>query len=181
MLDVDIDYRLMAKWRNDPRVLEWYGGRDKSLNFEAARLEYGRRVRGEGPTQACIIEKGGVPIGYLQHYRVDDPDEYQLSDVIDCFGIDLFIGEVALWGQGLGTRVVALMVGHLFERHGARRVVIDPQVSNARAIAAYEKVGFTKLKILRSHEVHEGQPTDAWLMVVTPSTFKRTSSPPCPG
>ena len=57
-------------------------------------------------------------------------------------GIDLSIGVPELVGKGHGSAIVRQFTEELFEE-GAPRVIIDPDPTNARAIRAYEKAGFT--------------------------------------
>ncbi len=172
MRDDAPDYELMARWLTDPRVLEFVEGRDEPLPLERVRAKYGIRVMGHDGVTPCLIGKDGRPIGYLQFYRLDDlptdeRDAYRLDgDSGGAWAIDLFIGEPDLWGEGIGTRALRATVGYLFEGRSARRVVIDPQVTNARAIRCYEKVGFQKVKFLEAHEHHEGEWRDNWLMVL---------------
>ena len=45
-------------------------------------------------------------------------------------------------GRGLGTDAVRTVARWLIERRGHHRLIIDPSAENARAIAAYAKVGF---------------------------------------
>ena len=168
------DVAQMLAWLTDERVLEWFEGRDQVFDLERVRTEFAS----EGPADAadglqrCLIEADGRPIGYIQFYNVARyVDEYQLEpgDPIEAartWAIDLFIGEPARWGTGLGTRVVSLMIDHLLVNLGAERVVIDPRVVNARAIRSYEKAGFTKVKMLADHEMHEGRAWDGWLMAI---------------
>ncbi|MCP5066945.1 MAG: GNAT family N-acetyltransferase [bacterium] len=160
------DYRRMAEWLSDERVLKWYGGRDKPFDMEGIRARYGPRARGEQPVKPCVIERHGRPIGYIQHYPVEEAGDYHLEDAADAHGIDLFIGEVELWGKGLGTTALRAVVRHLVDDAGSRRVLIDPLVDNARAIRSYEKAGFVKVKVLAEHELHEGERRDCWLMAV---------------
>lgn len=56
------------------------------------------------------------------------------------------------------------MLEYLFDVKEARQVLIDPQVSNTRAIRCYEKCGFRKIKLLPRNELHEGEWRDCWLM-----------------
>ena len=56
----------------------------------------------------------------------------------------------------------AALAPRLFEREGAKRVVIDPQLENERAIRGCEKAGFRKRVLLRNHESHEGEPRYRW-------------------
>jgi aminoglycoside 6'-N-acetyltransferase len=80
------------------------------------------------------------------------------------YGIDEYIGEVSGWNRGLGTRAISLLLRYLFQAKGARKVILDPHVTNLRAIRCYEKCGFRKVKILQVHEMHGGVFRDAWLM-----------------
>ena len=60
------DFPLMARWLSDPRVLEWYHGRDRPLDVDAVAAQYGPRVRGEDGLIASAIEFDRRAIGYLQ-------------------------------------------------------------------------------------------------------------------
>ena len=46
----------------------------------------------------------------------------------------------------------------------ADAVILDPHKSNARAIRAYEKVGFKIIDELPEHELFEGERVDCYLM-----------------
>lgn len=56
------------------------------------------------------------------------------------------------------------MVNFLIQQKQADMVVMDPQIKNVRAIHCYEKCGFSKIKMLPKHELHEGEYRDCWLM-----------------
>ncbi len=165
------DVALMSGWLTDPRVLEFYEGRDRPFDERLVREKYAPRAEG-GPVVPCIIEEGTAvgawsPIGYIQFYPVGPADapEYGLDEADGVYGLDLFLGVPEKWGKGLGTGALRLMLAHLFETRGARRVVVDPHVDNPRAIRAYEKVGFRAVKRLPAHEWYEGRMVDCWLMV----------------
>ncbi len=163
--DDPADYALMARWLTDERVLEFYHGRDNPYPYERVVAKYGPRARGEDPegVVACLIVHRGREIGYMQHYPAR-AEAYDLEDAEGTHAIDMFIGEPERWDSGLGSRALSALAGYLFERLGARRVIIDPHLDNARAIRAYEKAGFRKAKVLRAHEMHEGALRDSWLM-----------------
>lgn len=165
MRDHDDDYSLVARWLSDEQVLEFYEGRDRPHTLEMAREAFNvpeRTAEGETP---CIIEYQGKLAGYLQFYPAD-VQEYHFEGEGLVYALDLFIGEPALWGRGLGTRLVCRLLRFLFEEKGASWVILDPHIDNARAIRAYEKCGFRKIKLLPGHERHEGKDVDCWLMGV---------------
>jgi aminoglycoside 6'-N-acetyltransferase len=165
------DVPVLARWLSDPRVLEHYGGRDKPLNEAGVRAHYFQRRRDRVTGRfyeyhPCIVELDGRPIGFVQFYRWPASEIVALgySPVERTYGIDLFLGEPELWGKGSGTRVVEIVRDHLIEKREARRVVLDPGTENTRAIRAYEKAGFRKIRVMSSQEMHEGKVRDCWLM-----------------
>ena len=168
-LMLDSDCPPMAAWLSDPRVLQFFEGRDNAFDLDRVRQVYAPAVLTADGVTPCILEFEQRPIGFVQYYRVteDSKHEYGLApgaDVQHTFALDQFIGEPRLWNRGLGTRAVSLILRHLFEREHARTIVIDPPVDNPRAIRCYEKCGFRKVKILHTHELHEGIMRDCWLM-----------------
>ena len=168
MRDERQDYRLMSKWLTDERVLEFVFGRDNPFDLDRVLAKYGPRVRGEDKVVPCILEYNDSPIGYMQYYPVEQGREYGIETVEAVFGIDLFIGEPDHLDCGIGTRAMKILVGYLDSALGAARVVVDPVVTNKRAIRCYEKSGFKKVKVLPRHELHEGTLRDCWLMVRNP-------------
>ena len=168
MRDHPDDYAHMARWRSNPDVLEFYGGRDKPLDMDGVLARYRPRVLGHENVTPCIVTLGQSRIGYMQTYTLSPQDKQRFAFPIEerVFGIDLFIGETRLWNQGIGTRMVAAMLDYLFLEQKADRVMIDPEMWNRRAVRCYEKAGFRKVRILPEHELHEGIWRDSWLMVV---------------
>ena len=65
--------------------------------------------------------------------------------------IDIFLTS-EVHGQGLGSDAVRTLARWLFDERGHHRIVIDPAVSNERAIRAYERVGFTRVGVMRQYE-----------------------------
>lgn len=165
MQDTQQDYALLARWLTDERVLAFYEGRDNPFPIERVREKYAPRVLAEEKVVPCIMEYEGHPIGYLQFYPAD-PAEYSFDGHGKIYALDLFIGEPQYWGRGIGSRFVCLLVDHLFQQLGADWVLIDPHVNNERAIRAYEKCCFRKIKLLPKHELHEGKMVDCWLMAI---------------
>lgn len=165
------DVPLLARWRSDPRILEFYGGRDQPLNEDAVRRRYFGRRRDPATGRfyeyrACIVEADGIPVAFVQYYR---PPTHE-SRLLGCspgertYGIDFLIGDPTRWGRGLGTRLIGLLRDYLREARGASRIVSDPRVGNPRSVRALEKAGFRKVLRLNAHAFHEGVAHDCWLM-----------------
>lgn len=164
----DRDDGLLAGWLSDRRVLEWFEGRDRPHDRQMIRANYGPEALAAAQVQAAIFSDNGWPLGYLRWYPMSTVvDEYDWrDDPTDVWAADIFIGDPNRWGRGLGSAALALLVEHLMVAERARRVVVDPWVGNARAIRAYEKIGFRTVGIHRGHELFEGERRDCWLMAV---------------
>lgn len=158
------DVGLMANWLSDPRVLEYYEGRDRP--HDAAMVREHFLARQGDPIVGCIVEYDQSPTGYIQFYPLTNEEkaEYGYPRTLRIYGIDLFIGVPELWGRGIGTHLVTATADYLFDSKGTDRVAVDPQTWNTRAIRCYEKSGFKKVKLLTEHELHEGEMRDCWLM-----------------
>ncbi len=131
----DSDLAMLAAWVERPHVAEWWDDTDDKL----AEI---RDAMASASTRPFIVELDGRPIGYIQSYDPHREDGHPYQDQPKgTLGIDQFIGEADLVGIGHGSRLVAAFTERLF-RSGARRVIIDPDPANARAILAYAKAGF---------------------------------------
>jgi aminoglycoside 6'-N-acetyltransferase len=127
---------LLQAWLQQPHWREWWGEPAEELRLIYA-VEEGEHL----PFIACI---NGEPLAYIQcWWPAAHPDVPWVQDMtITERGVDISIGEFANLGKGYGTRIVKAFAAKLFSE-GATRLVIDPDKNNARAIAAYMKVGFT--------------------------------------
>lgn len=154
----------LAKWLSDPKVLQYYEGRDRPLDMEQVIEDFfgepGEEIR-------CLIEYKQEPIGYVQSYPISEEERrlYGYDDTMEIiYGMDQFIGEPSFWNKGIGTQLVETMMDYLLNVKCVDRIVMDPQAWNERAIRCYEKCGFTKIKLLPHHEWHEGAYRDCWLI-----------------
>lgn len=167
----DRDFERIGVWLSDPRVLAFYGGVEEEVDASQARLEYHPDALFPEEVRPCIIEWRGTPVGYLQFYPLQDGSEYQLKESPGegSWAMDLYLGVPEIWGRGIGSRSIRLILEYLFESLEAERVFIDPHAENERAIKAYEKCGFEVVQFLKNHEIQDGTWRDAWLMEVTKS------------
>ncbi len=155
------DIEILIAWRADRRVNEWYGGLEEATP-EAIQADWDD----EAWCERGIIEVDGRPVGFVQWYEADAEALalYRLPIGPTYCGIDIFLGEPSLFGQGIGTSVVRMLSNQLLDDHSADVVVIDPHQRNKRAIRSYEKAGFTFSHDLPAHETQDGTTYDAVLM-----------------
>lgn len=127
------DLDLLAAWFADPEVYGWWGGVPLSRETVAAKYTGARR-----PTvESLIVERSGRPIGYAQFHA-----ENKRGGGLDMVLLPEFRE------QGIGSQAARLLVRHLRERLGWRRITVDPAVDNHRAIRAWEKGGFRAERVV---------------------------------
>jgi aminoglycoside 6'-N-acetyltransferase len=164
----EADLPLIAKWLSDPQVLRFYEGRDHPHDLLKARAVFEE----ETEDHCCVFSFQGEPIGYIQFCPID-AEESGMPAHERVWGIDLYIGEPAFWGRGIGTALVRAGAAQLLAQNFAGRVTLDPQTWNTRAVRSYEKAGFVKRRLMPRFEFHEGEWRDNWQMEFVPQRALR--------
>ena len=127
----------------EPGIREWWP------DYDEARLR--AETLCDPDVAAFGIESDSRLIGLILYAEENDPHYRHAS-------IDLTLDSAHL-GQGLGSEALRLLARYIFEVRGHHRITIDPAAENARAIAAYRKVGFKPVGIMRRYELG---PDGAW-------------------
>jgi aminoglycoside 6'-N-acetyltransferase len=127
------DLPLLRRWRAQPHVSRWWGA--PTLEPEAEKLLDPRIAM-------WIAQAQGAPFAFIQDYDVHAWPDHHFGYLPGLSrGMDVYVGEPALIGQGHGSAMVRQHVDALFEA-GAPAVGIDPHPDNAAALKAFEKAGF---------------------------------------
>ncbi|MGD6964012.1 GNAT family N-acetyltransferase [Fictibacillus phosphorivorans] len=155
------DYKIMAKWLSDEKVLKYY--EEPSSDLEMVIKKYEPRINGNHYVTPCIVEYKGNSIGYIQFYKVSKEklEEYGYKANQLAFGIDQFIGETHLWGKGIGRLMIGLILEYINKIESSASIILDVKKTNERAIACYIKCGFNRIKDLDN---------EFMLMAYTPKT-----------
>lgn len=135
---------LWLKWSEKPHVKDvWFIDGYETVDY------IHRKIAGNGYDHPFMIYLDDLPIGYivccdLYAYKTICPTPNGLFTNEDdgTFCMDLFIGEEAFLNKGLGTQIVSAFGEFVFDQFSAKRLLIDPALSNKRAIRCYEKAGF---------------------------------------
>ena len=117
--------------RRAPEVRRWW------------KDPHGDWLADEPDTVRYSILLAGELVGYVQWWEDGSP-LYRHA------GVDLFLDPAEI-GRGLGTEAVRVLCAHLVDDHGFHRLVIDPEVANEAAIAAFRKVGFKPVGVMRRY------------------------------
>jgi len=174
MRDETADYELVARWRGEPHVHEWWDPDLPVPTMDSVRSEYRLDLQPESPDMVCIVEFEGRPIGFVQFYPWSAYQEELRDlgrDLLDAsWGLDLFIGESDSLGQGIGPSIIDLVCRHLFEERGASVVVLWTAMDNHRAVRAYEKARFERIGEVLDTDTKRGQRVLSLVMARRPPT-----------
>jgi aminoglycoside 6'-N-acetyltransferase len=144
---------LLRGWLSQPHCREWWGETNEELSLIYA-VEQGEHL----PFIACVNDE---PIAYIQCWWPGQHPDLEWVREMDKTerGIDISIGDSGNLGKGLGPLIVKHFAAKLFAE-GATRLVIDPDLNNERAIAAYMKAGFTPYNVFDGDLIMELLPED---------------------
>ena len=89
-------------------------------------------------------------MAFIQCYDVMRADPEWWRDETDpgARGIDQFLANAEQLNHGLGSRMIAEFLQRLWTDPAVTKVQTDPSPNNARAIRAYEKAGFKRVREL---------------------------------
>lgn len=119
---------------NDPEASAWWG-------TDATKIAGWLTEAGTYPYRVMVESE---TVGMVEFGEENDADYRYAS--IDIALLSPYVG------RGLGVDVLRTLLRYLFEIRGHHRVTIDPMVHNLRAIAAYKKVGFKPVGVMRKAE-----------------------------
>jgi aminoglycoside 6'-N-acetyltransferase len=129
------DLPKVRQWLAMPHVVQWWG--DPEQQFALVRDDLDHPAM-----EQFIVTRDDRPFAYLQCYDPGAWPNHGLGELPPrTRGIDQFIGEASMTGQGHGSAFIRAFVDNLLAA-GTPRVLTDPDPANARAIRAYEKAGF---------------------------------------
>ena len=146
LTDEDVEILLPAVY--EPGIAEWWG--------DTSDPDY-QREGFENEGKAFAIDLGDELAGWLCFHEETEPDYRQVA-------FDLML-RPAFQHQGLGADALRLLIRWFADARGHHRFTIDPSAANERAVAAYARVGFKPVGILRKAErAPDGHWRDSLLM-----------------
>ncbi|MBN9672772.1 GNAT family N-acetyltransferase [Roseibium aggregatum] len=143
------DLPMLADWMGRPHWREWWGEPEEEL------AKFRKKIEGRDTTRPFIFQVDGRDAGYIQVWYVKDqqgPDTvatypWMVLLPMEAVGVDLSIADASQLSKGHGTRVLQAFVGKL-RGEGHKRILIDPDPVNLRAVKAYRKAGFREMEDL---------------------------------
>jgi len=134
------DIPMLQAWDGKPHVMAATGS-------HAGASDWAHEIALAVPWwEVLIAEAGGRPVGLV---RIIDPAEEETHYWGDCGpdlrAIDIWIGEEADHGRGLGSGIMRAALARCFANPSVTAVLIDPLARNVRARRFYERLGFKEV------------------------------------
>jgi aminoglycoside 6'-N-acetyltransferase len=157
----EADLPLVGRWLGQAHVERWW---HESSDPAAVRSQFWPCIDGAEPCHVLIAELPTGPFGLAQWCRwADYPDHAgSLGAEPDEAGFDYLIGEAALCGRGIGTRLVAAVISAICQQDpSVAGFVVDPEQANVASRRVLEKNGFhlVAVKALPDPDGHPIGPT----------------------
>jgi aminoglycoside 6'-N-acetyltransferase len=141
------DMPMLRQWLATPDVRKWWGDPKEQAALLLQDLRDSRMTM-----TMNLVNLDGEAFAYIQDYEVHAwPQPHLRSLPSGARAIDTFIGLPTHVGVGHGSAYLKQRAQQLVDA-GAPVVVIDPDVTNKRAIRAYENAGFTETSVEQTDE-----------------------------
>jgi len=133
---------LLYEWLQREHIQRWWTDRE---TYDEVVQHYLPAIEGSEPTDLYLILSDGLPVGFIQTYRVSDYPEYRDLVAVEegVAGVDLFVAEPELTGRGFGSEALRRFVADIvFSDPEIHACVADPDAENIASLRAFEKAGF---------------------------------------
>ena len=140
---------MLGTWLQQPRVARWW---NHETTPEAVERDFGPSVRGEEPGEDLVVSLDGRPVGLVQRAMIaDHPEDLaEFAALVEvpegAVELDYLVGEPALRGRGLGSRIIAALVEDTWTAHpAAPAVLVAVAATNVASWRALEKAGLRRI------------------------------------
>jgi RimJ/RimL family protein N-acetyltransferase len=156
----ETDLNIITAWRNQKEVRRSF--------FIASLLSYsGQKGWFEQYLQdrtseifIAVCKAEEKPVGMIGLYQIDHRNHHAEMG-------STMVGDLSMWGQGIGTEMMAVLLDYAFADLGLQRVYAYALASNLRSIRAKEKCGFQREGVLREAYYGQGCFQDIVLVGIT--------------
>lgn len=131
------DKKYFAKWWRDKGILKLTSGDLRYLSDEKVEKYFQGMYKSKTDFHYMIdLDKKTIGNISLEKQR----GKWGLTQIV--------IGEKDFWGKGYGTQAIRLMIKKA-EHLRVTKIYLEVRPNNLRAIRAYEKCGFQKIKTIK--------------------------------
>lgn len=152
------------RWMNDPEVTRYLEVRfaPQSRADITAFVKAHANKADEPFFAMCLADGrhiGNIKLGPINpHHKTAD--------------ISLVIGEKDCWGKGYAGEAIALVTRHAFETLKLEKLRAGCYAPNEGSAKAFEKCGFTREGLLKSHAVCDGKRVDLITLGLTRAQYE---------
>ncbi|MGW0942848.1 GNAT family N-acetyltransferase [Streptomyces sp. NPDC002623] len=151
-LDAEADAGVVHSWVSEERAVFW--GMNGLTRDQVAEIY--AHMAGLDTHHAFLAELDGVPVALLQTY---EPTEDRVSEVYRVepgdIGIHLLIAPAGEQGtrRGWSAALMGELAAYVLVGLDRRRVVVDPDVGNEKAVARFLRQGFEEGPVVTLPEI----------------------------
>lgn len=130
------DAEILTTWWNDGTVMA-HAGFPKGLGTTKSEVAESLANDTDDTHRRLIIELEDVPIGEMNYRNKGN----RIAE------IGIKICDFTRHDNGIGTRLLSMLINSLFVDYEYQKIVLDTNVKNLRAQRVYEKLGFRKIRL----------------------------------
>lgn len=158
------DVRLLWEWRQDEEGMRLRDYPEAPYPLAQAEKEYDESQCDMHHLRLVIETLEGEVIGETALTHIDWRNREA--------DFNIAIGNKAYWGHGYGTDATRALMKYAFDQMNLHRITLYVHDFNARAIRAYEKVGFQLEGRMRQAHYMDGAYTDVLVMGLLKEDFQ---------
>jgi RimJ/RimL family protein N-acetyltransferase len=160
------DLKIITEWRNQKEMRRSFFT-TSLLSYSGQKGWFDQYL--QDPTREIFIavsKEEQKPIGMIGLYKMDHRNhQAEMGSTM--------VGDPAMWGQGIGTEMIAVLLEYVFSDLGLHRVYAYAFASNIGSIRAKEKCGFQVEGVLREAYYGQGCFQDIVLVGITRGDWQR--------
>lgn len=131
------DLELVSAWRNNPSIYKYSLTQNKKVTWEHHYKWYKNLEN----AIYFIIMYDNRKIGIVNVINLNS----------NCPELGIYIGEITLWGKGLGKEAVGLIINNL-QRMDYKKVCVTTNKNNIRSINLWVNLGFKKIGSVKENK-----------------------------
>jgi RimJ/RimL family protein N-acetyltransferase len=164
-LDVD-DIDRIYEWEANI-ALNVLSGWSPKRSLTAFKHKYERRIiEPEDDRYMFGVQVEERLVGYVELVLIDHFERRAFISIV--------IGEKQLWGRGIGSTALRILLDYAFTVQGMEKICAEVYGFNTRSQRLMERVGFQREGILRQHEFHNGSRQDMHFFgILKPEFYQR--------
>lgn len=160
------DLHIIAEWRNQKEVRRSFFT-SSLISHSGQKKWFDNYLKDQTKEIFVAVNKEtDAPVGMISLYHINYRDHNaEIGSTI--------VGDSSMWGKGIGTEMIRMMLDYAFTDLGLNRVYAYALDFNTGSIRAKEKCGFKIEGTLRQSSYKEGRFYDAIFLGITRTDWNK--------